>query len=63
VVGRVLGRLADDPREWDERGSGDDEEKDVAGAGPVEDHDERPHPEQRVQDFPQHAPDPNVDPT
>src|SRR5512132_501446 len=61
VVRGVLGRLADHPGERDQRRSRDDEEEDVARAGPVEDHDERSHPQQRVQDFPQHAPDPNVD--
>ena len=41
VVRGVLGRLADEPRERDQRGGGDDEQHDVADAESVENEDDR----------------------
>ena len=51
VVGRVLRRFPDQPRERDERQRREDEELDVAEARVIEDHDERPECEKGEQDF------------
>ena len=55
VVGRVLGRLADQPGERDKREGGEHEELDVAEACMVEHHDERPETEEGEEDFANHG--------
>jgi hypothetical protein len=51
----VLGRLADQPRERDERECSDDEELDVPEAYAVEDDHERPEREESEEDFADHG--------
>ena len=56
VLGRVLGRFADQPRERDERERGEDEERDVAGVGELVDRDrDRRESERRPEELPDHA--------
>jgi hypothetical protein len=55
VMGGVLGRLADQPGERDQRGGRDNEESDVPDAEPVEHDDERPQGEEAIEHFAEHA--------
>ena len=58
VVGGVLGRLADQPGERDQRGGGDDEQRHVADADELEDDDDRRQDERSPEDPPHHAREP-----
>ena len=56
VVGGVLGRLADQPREWDERGRGEDEQRNVAEVeNEIGDEDDRRERERGPEDLSRHA--------
>jgi len=55
VVGRVLGRLPDQPGEWDEGQRGEHEELDVAGAQVIGQDAKRPEREKGEQDFADHG--------
>ena len=54
-MGGVLGRLADQPRERDERECREDEQLDVAEACAVEDDHEWPEREESEEDFADHG--------
>ena len=55
MLGGLLGRFADQPGQWDERGRGEHEQRNVSGMeGEVDDERDRGERERRPEELPRH---------